>query len=497
MPLIFTDEQIKNMSKETIELPLLIDNPAEGTGLVQQQELLVIQKDLVYATDQQNKIFSDFWIGINQAYHDEYSYLNGVLRTTYADSDLVLGGQQLSPHYTSSWPNLGPILLDSNKGNPTSGSTTEASLITPVSDAVAWLVSGFTSGATSTTLSNAYSAGSGFIEITAGTLSNGDTVLIQNGSAFILGTAGATTGFCTPTATPDTEAQCAIEGGTWTETIGFTPISPDQAMPSGSTVANFHSGFTTAQRGYQSWGGNDYQTYLENKIITETNTYEAHITSQKTALDGNEELDATRKALNDSEITNLQTALDDIATWEGLVVIDVNGKYTDTGIATLNGVLSTRTTRIPIRTSEVESNLGTPVQAGDGSVSGAGAYLNLWEWVLIRISRSGGTLTAWYGADLGIKHFQLKIENAEATLAQYSATFAIAQILSDTTIGQIAFEVDDVSEFSNGQTVKVMENDSVVYTRTIDDITGPIITLDSGIPAILTTSGLARIVRSK
>ena len=125
------------------------------------------------------------------------------------------------------------------------------------------------------------------------------------------------------------------------------------------------------------------------------------------------------------------------------------------------------------------------------------AYFNLWEWILIRDSRSGGTLVSWYTSDLGIRHFDTKIANANSTLDQYTDTFAIAQILLDTEIDQIDFEVDSVVEFSIGQSVKVMDNPSAVIDRNISDIQGNIITLDVAIPVVLIKNQLARIVRQK
>jgi hypothetical protein len=116
MSLVFTNDQVKSITKEMLDLPLVIDNPSAGTGLIQQKANIQVTKDALLTTDTQNKVFSDHWISIAQAYHNELERLNKDLRTTYADSDLVLGGQSKAPHYTGSWPNLVPILIPSNKG---------------------------------------------------------------------------------------------------------------------------------------------------------------------------------------------------------------------------------------------------------------------------------------------------------------------------------------------------------------------------------------------
>ena len=89
------------------------------------------------------------------------------------------------------------------------------------------------------------------------------------------------------------------------------------------------------------------------------------------------------------------------------------------------------------------------------------------------------------------------ISNANATLAMYQNTFVIGLISADTIIGQTQFTLASVTGLAISQQVKVMDNASIVYTRTIDNIIGNVVYLDSSIPVALTASNQARIVRQK
>ena len=509
MGLVFTDDQIKTMTKEQIELPYVINNPnppdptnnpAFPPGLVQQQADIQLQKDAIYATDQQNKVFSDFFLNVINSYHSELTSIVAKTRTLYDVNNIDAGGRQVAPHYPDTWFNLVPQLLAENNGNPVNtGTVTEQSKIDLVSQSISIIKTGFTSSTPySGTLNADYVAGSGVIELGGATINEGDTVLITNATNFLLGTIGAVGGYCTPASNPNTQAQCTLDGGVWTPTQAFTPISPDINMSAGDNIQNTHSGYTNSDRGYQlGWLGEPFQTYLENQISNDMTNYVNYITNQKLIVDGNQDNDATRVATNTNESSLLQNVIDANTDWSDDVVIDANGKYTDTGLAKLENQLSARTTRIPTRESELNTNLGSIAQAADGSTTGSGAYFNLWEWLLIRISKSGGTLVGWYGIDLGVKHFDTKIANANSTLSQYNNTFAIALISSDTIINQVTFTVDDASQFSTGDSVKVMDNDSIIYSRVISNVLANDITLDSPIPVVLTKGSMARIVRQK
>lgn len=502
MSIPFTDTQVKDLSLTTLQLPLIIDNPAEGTGLVQKKAGIQVEKDNQFDLDQQNKIFTDHWIGVLVSYYTERERLNKDVNTLYAESFIQSGGKILPPHYDATiWANLVPKLIDDLIGLPVSvsGTPSEDERIIAVDDAIDKLINGFTSGALDTTLDTAYTIGSGVISINSGTLNPGDFIIIDSGSDSMYALVGASGGFCTPTATPDTEAQCAIELGVWTATINITPLSTDKNFSGGARVRNFHAGFTNAERGHQGAPNYafDVMEHFEGVINTESVSWRTNLNTQKIAVEGNEDTIPANIITIDAAVVDLTAVILDIDTWTPLVIIDVNGKFTDTQITLLSDNTTLRTTQRATRIAQIITSLGPLTQAPDGTMAGSGVYAKLYEFVSIRIAQSGGTLTGFNSADLGVKHFDTKIDNAQNQLNEYNNNFAISLIIADTVVSQVDFEVESVAEFSIGQTIKIMDNDSIVFTRNIDNIVGPVITLDSGITAVLTIGSVARVVRVK
>jgi hypothetical protein len=503
MALVFNDTQIKNISKDALDLPLIINDPINGTGLVQKKAQAISDKASILATDNQNKVFSDNWIATLEAYHNELKELNLSLRTNYLDSYLVDGGKLLTPHYTTTWPNIAPILLASNNGNPVGsyGGPKEQDKIDDVEYYKDLLLNGFSYGSTDSTLFSAYTTGSGQIELNSGTLSVNDWIIIDDSGDSTLFTVTGITGYCTGEASPPqlTEPACTGDGGTWHVVYNISPLSGDtNNFPINARVRNFHAGFSNNDRGRVTTNyAFDVQVYFETNLSNEVTDYKNFLNSHKAFLDANGDTVSSRKALNDAEKTSLQTAINDFIDWDDEPVSSATGKYTDTKLPLVTNNLTARTAKIPTRITEITNNLGSISQAGNGDVTGTGAYLSLWEFILIRIGRAGGTLIQYNNSDIIVNMYDSKIAVANSTLNSYLDTFAIATISLDTVIGQITFTVNSVVDFSIGQQVKVMDNSSVVYTRTISNIVGNNITLNSGIPAALTVGNQARIVRQK
>lgn len=473
-----TDQELKDLSLTTLQLPLVIDDPVDGTGLVQSKEFIVAEKARLQTLDTQNKIFTDHWIEVLTKYYSELEALDRTVKTLYSEATVILGGQNKLPHYDdATWYNLVPMKSDELVGNPTSvgSNPDEDELVATAESTRSDLVNGF-GGAVDDVLDAVHGIGSNTFE-SSGTFSVGSRVIIDDGTNSFLATV-----------TDDINAPI----------YDISSISTDKAFGIGDRVRDFHAGFTNSERGHQSTNyANDVMLHFEGVLDSTVASWEANLNIQKTALDNNNDLLPANQVLNTTALSNINSVLPDIATWEGTVVADVDGRYTDTSMPLIAVHLTARPAEIGLRVTDITTNLGPLVQAGDGSVTGVGVYASLYEFVNIRIGKAGGTLYGFYNMDLSVSFYDTKIATAQGQLAQYNNTFAIASIISDTVIGQIEFEVDSVAEFSAGQTVKIMDNDSVVFTRTIDTIITTTIKLDSGITAALTIGSVARIVRQK
>lgn len=478
MSLTFTDEQIKNLTKDILLLPTVIDNPTEGTGLIQQRQAIIDVKSNLEITDAQNKVYSDHFISVLQAYHDENLQIRGESRTTYSDATLISAGAGQGAHYPQTWLQMIPMLLPENNGAPVNGSAgpNEESRVNDFNSQIDLLKNGFTDGTLDTTLVTITNTE---FDVTAiGDLAIGQRFIVDDGTQSLFGTVDGITGM----------------------TVEYTKIAgvDGSNFGVGDRVQNSHPGFTNAERGHQSAPyAPEFRDYLQGLLDADVDEWETNLNAQKTALMANTDI-GTSGAENANAIIQIDLALSAILSWESTPIVNVTGKYTDSILLLIEDAGSDRTvTDIPARLSEITNSLGSVAQAGDGSFSGSGRYFDLFNWINNRVGKSGGSLFSQNSLELGVTYFDQRIVKAQNQLDQYEDTFAVATLSADSELGQIDFDVNDASEFSVAEEVKVMDNDSVIFTRIIDTILGNNIRLDSGIPSPLTTNLLARIVKQK
>lgn len=493
MALIFTIDQIKNISKDIILLPDVITNA--DNSFVQQRNGVLVAKDSLMKTDSDQSVYSDFWIDTITRYHAELKLLNASVRTAYSNSTLVGSGNKNGAHFPSNpiWDKFTPKIVDSNNGQPitTSSDLTELDHMIRLSS----LIDSFTNGFNYGSYSNSGTISGNEITLTnVSGASVGQQLLVQSGSSSMI--------VKIETIIPEIPAQ---------STPIVIPYSPPKIIFSvlvgttfngAVTVQNYFAGFTNAQRaGTVSVGVllpifNGYKTSIDDQV----NVWEANVNAQKAQLNGNDDLQP-RKARNIIALASINTFLAKVAVFEALPTTTVNGRFVDTNLAPILASITSRTADRTARISEINTFLGSVSQAADGSYSGSGVYLDLYRVIDARIAFASGTLFSVNQLAMGVQVFDKKIEAGNNQLAQYRATFALTRILNDTVLGQINFEVDSTVDpagaFSIGDAVYVLDNASLVYSRTITQINGNFIKLNQGIPAVLTIQALARITKQK
>ena len=477
MSLSFSNQQIINITKDIILIPSLINDPV--TGYIAQKALVLASKDSLQKTDADQKTFSDFWISVVTQYHNELHALNSELRTNYSDSDLVLGGSQTGGHFPTSpiWINLLPKLIQSNNGLPITNPSDLNLLnyLNDVSNSLPPLLTGFNDGNYTDTIT--ITSASTFTSSVVSFPINTRLVVTNGGNSFIIKITSITT-------VPST-------------VYNFSVVTGSVILGSATAVSNF-SGFTDAQRSGSA--STSPYTAIYTSLTASIDTYVSNlltfINSILTFLNNNGDL-SPRKSHITSAKSIIQTAITDIQTWQALPSSTSNGRFTDLKIALVQTAVANLTSYRTNRITEIGTDLGSVAQASDGTASGSGAYKELFTVICLRIAKGSGTLNQVNQIDLGLGFFDQKIAAANDQLNQYTNTFALTKISSDTIIGQISFVVDDASQFSNGDTVYVMDNNTLVYTRIINNISGSTITLDTGIPVALSTTNLARIAKQR
>ena len=486
--LAFTDDQIKSMTKDALLLPFVINDTA--TGYVAQKALLFGAIAGLETTDNGIKVFSDFYETVQQKYHQELSLLNNSQRTTYSDADLVAGGKSTGPHFPAGgWNNFTPKIINSVTGLPVTTLTNnlEGFHSDKVTMLVGLLKNGFNDGAFSMSINisgNYFSSTTGL-----GSLAANQRIIVTSGSNIFL---AKVTGVSSSTVSVG-EPPVSTTTTTATFELIYGTLFSGSANAQTSSVA-----FSDSQRnGSVTTAPNTtLYNFLINGIDALMIPWKQYITDMKAVIDANFDLQP-RKAHNTAASAACETALTTITTWQAKPLSTTGGRFTNTHIAPIEALPTTRTSYTSARITEIVSDVGTVVQAADGTFTAIGAYGELFKNIDMRIARGAGSLAAVNNASLGVNLIDKKIATANDQLTQYNNTFAITKISADTIMGQIDFTVESATGFSVSDSVKVMDNNGSVYTRTISLITGNVIRVNSGVPAVLTTGGMARIVKLK
>lgn len=467
MSIVFSDTALKQTSKDILLLPFLINAPL--TGYIAQKSNLVAGSNDLLADDNNKKVFYDFWKDVVLHYHNELELLNSLIKTNYSDVDLINAGNQSGVHYPNTNRNIqiAPLIISSMNGNPSSTGATinESSRISDVSVWINYIKNGFTDGASTSVISG--------VTATQFTVSSGASPIVNNRIVLHDGT-HSVFGFVTN-----------VSGSTVTYTkLGGVLISA-------GICDNFLSGFTDSQRSHATTNyANDVMLYFQSQIDSSVVSWNTNMTSQKSILDTNGDY-APRKAHVQAASANIFSMQLSLSGWQGL---PYNSRYINSGLLILENDISARTSQVSSRITEINNDLGATSQDTVGVFSGSGVYYELTKIINIRISRTG-SLCAYNSSLLGLAYYDKLIADTNSQLAQYQVTMVVKTITQDVAINDLIIKVDTVSQLTVGDSVKLFDNDSIVYIRTISNISGLNITLNLAMLASLQTSKIARLVK--
>ena len=475
MALVFTDQQIKDLTQ------FVVDAPATIVSFNNDKANLIAQKAKYLGEDDGNAVYTNNWLNIINQYHEEERYLTGVQRTNYNSADIDPAGR-LAPgniHFVTSppWPNFQPKLDPSNIGLPTSPfAATESNAMGLITSNLNLLKTGFSDGAASTTTTASFVVDE--VDVTSASgFAAGHRVLFISGSNFLYGTVVSVTGL---------KLKITIISAS----AGFGGIG------SGASVSNFFAGFSFSQRESGAGGSPGLTAFmagLKTTIDGSVSDWETRLNAQLTALNAND-ASAPEAAEIATARTNAQAAKNVIDAWQAFPSIGVGTSRFGTNLPALETKISGRPAEIAARVAQIPARLGTVVQAGDGTFTGSGNYLKLFETLNARLSKTGGTLRLFYAADLGVVLFDQMIANTTAKQARDGATFTIAKLTANAN-GTNQVTVDSVAGLSVGNTVKFMSVSEPVVTTTITGISGLVLTLGVVVPATYTVGGGSRVVK--
>ena len=477
MGLAFTSDQVKNISKDILKIPLQIDNPKEGTGFIQQKASVLLLKDELFLADKDQKTFSDFWADCQSRYYVELDSMTREKYEPYSEAILQLGGQQKGPHWPTSpiWTSLIPSVVPEsvNCNVHTSVGKKEVDLVNDTLDLFE-LMTGGLSGSGNVT---GTSSGSSFTtDVSVSAFTAGHVALLSGSTTALVEIIESSTGSVTDPETLET---------TITGTIVFALIAG--TVPSGSsTITNSSPAYSNAQR---TGSGTGTLGAIQGMIDQSVASWSGRVTEQFNALSENDDI-PPRKPLNKTALDTITAIKDTIEAW----TLNAD-RFTDLGLSEIHGKLNTRESEITSRTTEIyDTCLGTLEQNADGSVTGVGVNFDLFSTVSLRISKATGTLNQYYQVGGATSIFDKKIDDATAKLTQYESIFLVKPLTS-TMEGDFLIDLEDTTDFQADDLVKFMDNNSVVYDRVLVAVTGNTLELDVALPSILSKGALARIVK--
>ena len=489
---ILTDDEIKNLSKEIIEQPDVIQEWQDkiDSSYVKEAE--------VQAQDEQNKKFSDELIAIQNSFHNELAAETGVQRANYSDSNMTTAANtrpDSTPHFPQEitnptnpdpsdiWSNLQPKKLGSNDGSETTTATVNSlsemsSLYIRYKTMVTTGVSGYQLlGEDSSFIQNdGFIRFNGFYPPVDAFEGQYVTIASSVGVTVMLCT-NASRGIYNPIPSQEVDATMAF-----TFKAGI-PLSSH--IPAG-TIDIFTNG--------TGWSENDRtNTSIDTRLNQVRDSLDAIV----------EELENTAnaaKAAVDSNIAgnpygaNLDarsTQLDNFVS--SLGAFTNNNSLTRFNDATINGIESDlNTLNATDREQQILDALGTLVQneQDKGAYSGSGIYFELFTWVDKRINIGEGTLFQLKTFPASRKYYTDQKTLQENILSQYEVRYLVIGLSENYESGNV-ISLTSVDGLEENDNVKIMDNNSQVFDRTIvtvDNSENKIV-IDSPLDAALNALG--------
>jgi hypothetical protein len=334
------------------------------------------------------------------------------------------------------------------------------------------LKNGYDDGDQSDTLADSWSPGDQVV--TAGTGDEGDFTVGQRivigGVALAQITAAVDNPVTPPFDTPNGQ------------TLTVTVLAGTGTASSGSGVAASASGYSNLDResGVGGFGG-----VLEAQITTDLTNWQTYLTAEQTALNANDDTGAAETAIA-TALSNISTALGVISTFSSAPATGSNGKFSDTVLNQISSEITTRQSQVTSRLSQIATYLGSVSQDGSGNISGTGAFYNLMNWIVQRISKAGGTLTKYYSFGLITTYTNATTSNTSSQLSGFQQNLTVTALAANPN-GSTIIQVNSATGFSVGDTVYIMDDTNLATLQTtIEYISGNNVTLLANVSGFAT-----------
>ena len=507
MPITFSSSDRLAITRRQLKIEL------ENSGFQSSINSFTSQANQLLQVDNGNAKFYDFYNSIVNSYETESQQMNGNVAAEYTGGDLDAAAQtpSIAPFFpttgTSAYTRNLPLIQDGSFTNNTVKgffypSSTDSryeqnilnnAIVSQGLEQMIFRLQNGISGSSSATTTDSTSIPAGSItnftidvSSTSG-FSVNDLIYINNGSASGIYQINTIINIMMPLTTQFT----------------ISSIIPTQmGISAGATIKNTVSAFTPTE--LQNLSSVNYQEILNNitnginSLILE---WQGKISSQITALSGNQDDRSPFVTQNSSALSAVNNTNSIINTWIALSNTGINGKYVSSSIAPISSELSNRLSTIPNRITEIGGALGNSgsdalIQSGDTFSTNVAnnPYYNRYTWLNFRINRASGSLRRYYAANQSQGVVQQLLNDNNSIKSQYNSYFNTKAI---TFIdGSNIIHVKDTIGLSTGDSITTVSETQPEIQRTVLDILGTTqLKLDLAIPNTYLVSDLARIFK--
>lgn len=510
--LTLTSDDRKAMSRRLVKIDQEIDffssaatNNTSDAAIYQQ-------------SDDMNKALMTYYNAICASYEAEKRALNGQVATTFSESDVQDSAEEISGNIFYPFdvdlainnPNLIPGTIDTDDPpdgqsdqmvdavNGVAASTDsqyEQNILSnpPVSgansgDGLTQLISiiknGFTpSTSLLTTLTSNYVPGSGTMHVAIGTnFANGEFLLAYTSSAaglFLVKSGGGSTTLTVYEVIPPLT------------TISFLT----------SIVNNSFSGFTNTERNTLVASTAALQPILTGLSTTGTNSitskvlaWETKVDAENSALASNDEERSTQQSQNNSAVTNNNNTKLVIDAWQALSNTGSSGKFVDSSLLTLSTQITSRTSVVSTRLTQISGALGSVTDNGDGSVTFSDnddIYPARYKFLNLRINRTLGTLKQVVNLGKNSSMLTSMVDLLNSSKDEYDLRMYATKLANDAD-GSTQIEVEDASGFALNDLIYIVSETQPEISVTLNYIDGNKLVLSSKVSADYILDDLVR-----
>lgn len=345
--------------------------------------------------DELNKTYFDYYNGIILAYEEERKNIDGQYITDpVTETDIQEAGElsgRLSPTGASALDAVRVDELDGGGLNPSPSTPNEEYYVALEASNRVFLKTGFSGAGLSVITSSAITASS-----TTFTINSAASGIVIGNRLVVSGFGGG--GSCIMDVTNVTVVLT-------TTTVTFTFVtdsgvtySPAGTINSGATISRTLNAFTNSERNSKTAVNAFMQNILNKAILGWQNDLTGHsgmVAAQKVAVDGNQD-----DNLDQTVSPALQTFVDDVTNY--LVTTDVS----DSGLASIDAILSTRATASAARKTAITS-------------AKALYYDRRYNFVNLRVNKAKGSLVLYKSYSKGSSLIDTAIDFATLSAEAY------------------------------------------------------------------------------